>query len=496
MNSTNQSKHAVIYCRVSTKEQVDEGSSLSTQDKICGEYAAKHGFEVIKTFVEQGESAKTANRTELQKMLKFCADKRNQVSAVIVYKLDRLSRNTDDYSQLRLLLKAYNVEIKSTSEFFEDTPAGKFIENMIANVAQFDNDVRSERCAGGMREAVRAGRYVWKAAVGYSNVRVAGKATIAPNKVAPLVLKAFELMGEGTYSMEEVRQAMDKKGLKNPAGNTISKSWFGDMLKNKIYMGQIEKFGECHTGLFEPIVSKELFEVVQRNLKNKNRKKPPFKLDHPDFPLRRFVTHATGKKLTGSWSKGRSKNYAFYRFGMKGTNYQRELLEKQFTNFMDQYSLDARLTEKLKTLVKQKFSTATAQSRKEVERLKLRLEELEKQQTTLVQKSLNGFVTDQVLKSQLGLMQTERHDIQTILTNTKETGFNVDEAITFAEEYLSSPSTTWKKTDITTKVKLQWFQFPQGTTYDGQKFGTAEIANVFKIKSMFLQNATGVVVFV
>ena len=83
----------------------------------------------LKLFIERGESAKTANRTELQKLLAFCAQKKNGITAVIVYKIDRLSRNTDDYSQLRILLKRYGVSIKSTTEQIEDTPVGRFMEN-------------------------------------------------------------------------------------------------------------------------------------------------------------------------------------------------------------------------------------------------------------------------------------------------------------------------------------------------------------------------------
>src|SRR5665213_858524 len=142
-------KKAVIYCRVSTKEQVDEGNSLHSQEKLCREYCHKNGFEIAETFIDQGESAKTANRPELQHLLDYCTLKKNDIGAVVIYKLDRISRNTDDYSKIRLLLKKYGVEIKSITEYFDTTsPAGKFMENMIVNVGQFDNDVKIERCIG------------------------------------------------------------------------------------------------------------------------------------------------------------------------------------------------------------------------------------------------------------------------------------------------------------------------------------------------------------
>ena len=124
---------------------------------------------------------KDADRAQLQRCSVIVLKRRMRFQ-VIVYKIDRLSRNTDDYSHLRILLKRYGVEIKSTTEFFENNPAGRFMENTMANIAQFDNDVRAERCSNGMREAVREGRYVWCAPVGYANVRVADKATIAPSE--------------------------------------------------------------------------------------------------------------------------------------------------------------------------------------------------------------------------------------------------------------------------------------------------------------------------
>ena len=162
-------KKAVVYCRVSTKEQADEGGSLSTQEKICKDYAIKNGYEIVDIFIEQGESAKNANRTELKRLLSICTNKKSNIKAVIVYKIDRVARNIDDYRQIRLLLKSYGIEIKSTSEFFEDNPVGRFMENIIANVAQFDNDVRTERSVNGSRDAMREGRYVWVAPYGYLN---------------------------------------------------------------------------------------------------------------------------------------------------------------------------------------------------------------------------------------------------------------------------------------------------------------------------------------
>ena len=478
-------KQAVLYCRVSTTEQADEGNSLTTQEKACREYAIKNGFDVPDgaVFIERGESAKTADRAQLQKMLGYCAQKKNAISAVIVYKIDRLSRNTDDYSHLRILLKRYGVEIKSTTEFFENNPAGRFMENTMANIAQFDNDVRAERCSNGMREAVREGRYVWCAPVGYANVRVADKATIAPSEMATLAKRSFELVATATYPTDEVWRMMCKEGLRKKNGQPLGKNYFYEMLRNELYMGWVEKFGERHKGKFEPVVNEDLFAQVQRVLKNKGHKVAQYKTDHPDFPLRRFVLNPMGLKLTGSIAKGR---YHYYRFNGASGNYERDELEKRFVSLMDSYRFESSQVTKLKRLVEQKFHIATEDERKGARMLEARLKELEQEQTMLIQKNIRGVVSDSVLTQQLIRVEKEEMAIRASLSLQTADSGSPEEAVAFASEYLEQPSAVWKKAGISTKTKLQWFQFPSGTVFDGEIFGTPEICSVFKAKDLIL----------
>ena len=94
-------KRAVIYCRVSTKEQVDDGNSLVSQERICREYAHKEGYELVEIFIEKGESAKTADRQEWQRLLAFCENKKNAIDAVIAYKISFASPRKDRYELIR-----------------------------------------------------------------------------------------------------------------------------------------------------------------------------------------------------------------------------------------------------------------------------------------------------------------------------------------------------------------------------------------------------------
>ena len=86
----------IIYSRVSTKEQAEQGYSLEAQEKECQKSASNNGFEVDRVFVERGESAKTQNRTELQKLIKYAVENKRKLSSMVIWKYDRLARNLSD----------------------------------------------------------------------------------------------------------------------------------------------------------------------------------------------------------------------------------------------------------------------------------------------------------------------------------------------------------------------------------------------------------------
>src|SRR6266566_1354325 len=131
---------AVTYIRVSTKEQT-ENLSLSTQLKACEEYCERQGFEVLARFREEGESAKTADRTELQELLHYCRANKGRVQFVVVFNLTRFAREKYDHFALRAHLKSLGISLRSAT--IDDTSAGKLMEGVLAAFAQFDNDIRS-----------------------------------------------------------------------------------------------------------------------------------------------------------------------------------------------------------------------------------------------------------------------------------------------------------------------------------------------------------------
>jgi DNA invertase Pin-like site-specific DNA recombinase len=236
--------NVIIYIRVSTKEQL-EGTSLEVQKYKCLDYSSSQKYEVTKIFEERGESAKTTDRPALKDLLEFVAKNHKNLYGVLVYKIDRLARDTGDHAYLKVFFRTRGVRLLSATENLEDTPVGRLIENQLAGFAQFDNEIRTERSKNGMIEAVKQGRYVWKAPIGYINTGGRGTSNLAfgDSSTVKKIRLLWEYIDSGCEIFEATKKLTEEHNLH------ISKSNIHRMLRNKIYMGVIEKFGLSRIGI-------------------------------------------------------------------------------------------------------------------------------------------------------------------------------------------------------------------------------------------------------
>ncbi len=305
---------AVIYCRVSTKEQT-QNLSLPTQKRACEEYCEREGLEVARVFVEQGESAKTAERTQLQLMLKFCAEHKGQIDFVVVYNLSRFSRETRDHHALAATLAGFGTRLRSVTEPIDESPVGKFMESIFASIAQFDNDVKADRTRTRMQAALEQGRWTFQAPLGYRTGGRVGASLVVDDAPAEIIRDAFEALAARRLDKSDARDWMNRRGLRTRAGNELSPQTARSLLRNPLYAGRVvvPKWKIAVDGDFEPVVRPELFDRVQVLLAGCKVGARSWKLLHPDFPLRRFVRCGHCEKpLTGSWTRGRSARYGYY----------------------------------------------------------------------------------------------------------------------------------------------------------------------------------------
>ena len=294
---------AVIYCRVSTKDQV-QNLSLPTQLKACRAYCEREGYDVASEFTDAGESAKTTDRPDFQKLLEFCRLHKRDVQFVVFYNVSRLSRNSLDFAVIKSHLQRLGISIRSVNEPINDEPTGALMGNVLAAFAQFDNDEKARRTKAGMRAAIELGRWTFKAPLGYEK-GPNGSGQLAPDPVrAPLVRTAFEEFGTGRYSKVEVLRRVTALGLKTHSGKALTPQSLGNLLRNPIYSGwlKVPEWGLSERGDFRALVTEALFRRVQALLDGKGEPLRPHNRNHPDFPLRRFVacSHCLAP-LTGSW---------------------------------------------------------------------------------------------------------------------------------------------------------------------------------------------------
>jgi len=197
-------RQAVIYARVSSKEQEKEGFSIPSQLKLLKEYAAKEGLSAVQEYVDI-ETAKQTGRGSFSEMVAFLTAN-PRVRIILVEKTDRLYRNLKDW----VMLDDLDVEIHLVKEgavLSRDSKSSeKFMHGIKVLMAKNYIDNLSEETKKGMLEKAEQGIWPSAAPLGYRNVDGAsGKRVIEPDsEVAPHVTKMFEWYAQGGLAPRDV----------------------------------------------------------------------------------------------------------------------------------------------------------------------------------------------------------------------------------------------------------------------------------------------------
>jgi site-specific DNA recombinase len=460
---------AVIYCRVSSLTQVDN-LSLDTQEKACREYCAQHDYDVDAVFIERGESAKTADRTEFLKLLEHCRRaSRDRVHAVVVYSLTRFSRNTTDHHAIAAGLRGLGIILRSVTEPIDESPTGKLMEAMLAGFAQFDNDVKAARVRAGLKAAVERGRWCWPAPIGYLNADASRGPSLVPDpERAPLVRKAFELHDAGVRGRELLRQ-VHALGLRAKRGGTpLSLATLYNVLHHRAYIGIVRPRGwtEDARGDFEPLVDVALFERVQASLHTKPRQSPAIgqHVDHPDFPLRRFVRCSCGHAMTGSWSSGRSRRHAYYHCQKSCQRITKAALEGAFFALLDTLRPEAAGWRIIEHVVFTSLRTAQQEAKSREAAARRAMTTIEARRRHLD----DAYLYDRTIDAATYTAQRERLEGDLIVARMDASAafvadVDIDGQLAFARTALERASTLWTAaSDVQERIALQWTLFPEG----------------------------------
>jgi site-specific DNA recombinase len=474
---------AVIYCRVSTAEQT-ENMSLATQKKHCDDFCAREGFDVAVVFVERGESAKTAHRPELLKLVAYCQANKRTVRAVVVYSFSRFARNTSDHHQIRGMLMTWGISGRSVTERTDDSPTGKLMETVLAGLHQFDNDVRAERTIDGMQEALNRGRFCWLAPLGYLNARQKHGPSLLPDPDrATLIADAFELIASGRSAPEALRAVTDR-GLRTMKGRPVSLQTFRTLLQNPIYAGRIQarKWNQERPGDFSALITAELFDRAQAAL-SRRPLSAGYRRAHPEFPLRRFVRcMGCDSPLTGSFSTGRNgTRYGYYHCPRcKTVKTTKGALDAAFVGLLDALRPRAEYVALFRAIVVDCWREAAqdaVQGRRAAEQ---RVRHIEDRINRVEEAFLFDRAIDrQTYNDQLERLRIERLDARARLDDLQDAQADTEGLLGFAEHVLTNAGSLWLGASPEDRTRLQTALFPNGLSWDGAEFGNAVTNSAF-----------------
>ena len=489
-------KTGIIYCRVSSKEQV-EGTSLSSQEKACLEYAERNNIKGLKVYIEQGESAKTANRTEFKKALAFCADKKNKVDYFIVYKIDRFTRNQDDHVTVRAILKKGGTELRSVTEPIDESSMGRAMEGMLSVFAELDNNMRTERVTQGMLERLKQGIWPWPEALGY--MRPYKGSNIAPDpNTSPLIRLGFEEYSKGIYTYKSIAHYLNERGLRTKNGKLLTPQFMEKTLKKPIYYGVMKVWGE-YRGNFEPIISESLFLSCQKGYKGSVHASPR-SVNNPLFPLRRVIACSDCETpFTGSISKGRhGKGYAYYHHHHKGCekakSIPKEDFEKKFKKYLKDISPDGEYEKLFKMVVLDIWQNSYKKIDEDNTKIRIKIAKLESERQKVFDFHRTGKYTDDDFNEQKNIINQQINQQHTLIQAKREEEFEMEELLDYCFSYIRNSEKSWNRAEYAEKISLQKLIFAGRVIYDGEKLGTADLRLMYKINQLSLTDKSLIVV--
>ena len=304
---SNHSINAVIYARVSSKEQEREGFSIPAQLDLLRNHAQERGIQVLREFVDI-ESASVAGRTNFGQMLAFLRKSGSKCRAVLVEKTDRLYRNLKDYATVDELGVAVHF-VKENQIISNDSRASEnFVHGIKVLMARNYSQNLGEETLKGMLQKARAGLYPSFAPAGYRNTEgPGGRRIIVPDGDAPTVRLFFEEFATGRHSLKALANHAKVQGWTirghNPATSTLHM-----ILRKRIYTGDFDWDGVTYKGSHEPLVSRDTWDRVQKcfdqRMETKQHRTPR------DFAYSGFVRCGhCGCQLVGELKKQR---YVYY----------------------------------------------------------------------------------------------------------------------------------------------------------------------------------------
>ena len=492
-------KKAVIYCRVSSKSQEEEGHGLESQETRCRQYAAAKGYEVVETFPDTitggGDFMKRKGMVALLAYL----DANSQENYVVIFDdLKRFARDRDFHFALRKAFHVREAEIECLNFRFEDTPEGEFIETIMAAQGQLERKQNGRQVAQKMKARMENGYWIHDAPVAYryETIKGRGKVLVFNPPFDAIVKEGIEGYASGRFqSQAEVKRFFESFPdfpLKRQKNGELRQQRITNILTNPIYTGYIcsETYNlNWHEGQHEALISLETFEKVQQR-RNGTTKAPKRKNIGDQFALRGMVTCAGCEvPLRSSIVKGNGGDYPYYLCQTKscdhyGKSIKRDTLEGEIGGLIKQLQP----TQGLMTLATALFRHAWKHKRNQAKDIilsaKQQIREIEKQTESLLTRIMNATndTVIQAYEEKIAQLEKNKLFLTEKLNNQAEPKGSMQEKLEPVLQFLANPWKLWENGNIhlqRTVLKLAFTDPIPYCRFTGAR--TTQIALPFKV---------------
>jgi site-specific DNA recombinase len=413
-------------------------------------------------YVDAGESAKTADRDDLQRMLQDIKTVRPDY--VIVHKIDRLARNRADDIAINLLLKKYGVKLVSCTENIDDTPSGRLLYGLMAEIAQFySGNLALEVMKGSVRKAEEGGT-PFRAPLGYLNRKetrggVEHSWVELDQERADIVRWCFEAYATGEWSGIDLTLAAQSKGLTTRAtadkpSKPIGLNTMYHILSNPYYMGVVSFRGIHYEGKHSVLVEPDVWLAVQDLLAAHAHRGEKDRV-HPHYLRGTIFCSNCGGRLVYSENTGNGGTYVYYFCVKKKTKENNctrgamrlERIEDAIAEFYQEFKLSSSHAEGIRQAVRTELSTQQAESRQSLKRATKRREQAQNERSKLLQAHYAGAIPQDLLASEMNRLTRElataEGEIKAAKTTNTEVEAVLDAALRAAthceQAYLTAP---------------------------------------------------------
>lgn len=255
-------KTAVIYARYSSDNQTEQ--SIEGQLRVCEQYAKNNDILILKTYIDRAMTGTNDNRPDFQQMIKDSANKEWQ--NIIVYKLDRFSRNKYETAKYKKILKDNGVNLLSAMENIPDTPEGIILESLLEGMAEYYSAELSQKVKRGMNETRLKGNFTGGNLIyGY---KIENHKVVINEEQAKVVRHIYEQYALGVY-VKDIIASLTEKHIFN-RGKPFARNTIYNILKNEKYSGIYRFNNQTFENMYPQIVPIEIYEKVRQKT-NQNK---------------------------------------------------------------------------------------------------------------------------------------------------------------------------------------------------------------------------------